>query len=113
MKIWELHHCFGRDENDDSEYFMAELSEQPVLCHLAGTFADRLWWLVNPLLRRVPFGRGNRLNDDDTVSLGWQIRYEIWSSYVAPRWRRQVIEGVRVKDRNPETWDLPGGGAPS
>lgn len=100
-RFWELFHVMSADE----DYFEAELFEQPVVCFLAGLIADRTWDVVGPVLERyIPWGRGVHFGDEKAMWLGWQVNYEIWSSYDARQWRKKVIERVRVEDRDRENW---------
>lgn len=101
-KFWELLEVHSAEGN----YFEAELFEQPVLCYLAGRVAYAAWELIGPPMERwLPWwGRRTRFNVDETVSLGWQVQYELWSSWDAQRWQRVLVERVRVADRGPDWW---------
>lgn len=108
MKTWELYHSVGKDgEGKPTSSFTAELSEQPWICYGLGRIPDLFWsWCA----KHLP----EYFHDPqyDSELFGWRLRWELWSSFDAPRWRRRSIEWVRVADRDPDTWFQPGGDTP-
>lgn len=108
MRIWELYESYGRDaDGNPDHHFKAELSRQPLVCHCLGLIPNWFWNFCTDHLPKYVTDPGF-----DHGTWGWRLRWELWSSYDAPRWRRKTIEWVRVRDRDPDTWFLPNGDTP-
>lgn len=108
MKVWELYQSVSRDEQGNpTSHFDSELSEQSWFWYGLGRLPGIVWYWCD---RHLPKYFTDPYFDGEES--GWRIRWELWSTYDAPRWRRRTVEWVRVADRDPATWFKPGGDAP-